>query len=423
MILLLILCISLRPLGKICLAILLENSITDLYVLQNFRKYTFVTTGLPPIIAFLILIMVNNIITTFIILTAFFFILFLLSIFFVHESLRYHYEYSQWKELTYEIMSLFKIDENFPVTFKNKMEYEAFRLEEYRKMNSKFIQRINSIFSFVKHRIYSLNRDIRRNSEFIIKKEEVVFNPLIIFSSVAANRNFNKLKYLMIIILIIIYCQVFFIEKELVDFSFFDKSDLYFDKDNNYIINSNYFILAIITFISNYFFYLCYRISCFKQIFYTSLVIVTFLMILFYYLAGDPDDYPLDINQTGFNMLEQYYKIERSKKLNVILFFIYFFLNGVNYCINILAIKLTNTLYRCSMFGINTILSLLSMAFGQAINFQIQNYFFLIGGLNTIGLISEFYFGELKGIPNIINDIKQNVNRDNDKNKEKIKKL
>ena len=114
-------------------------------------------------------------------------------------------------------------------------------------------------------------------------------------------------------------------------------------------------------------------------------------MILFYYLSGDPDDYPLDINQTGFNMLENYYKVTRNRKLNVILFFIYFFLNGINYFINILAIKLTNTLYRCSMFGINTILSLLSMAFGQAINYQIQNYFFLIGGLNTIGIISEFY--------------------------------
>ena len=421
--LLLILCLSLRPLGKICLAILLENSITDLNVLVNFRIYTFVTTGLPPLSAFLIFIMVNNIITTLLILTAFFFVLFLLSIFFVNESMRYHYEYSQWKELTNEIMSLYKIDEEFSVNFKNKMEYEAFRLEEYRKMNSKFIQRINSIFSFVKHRIYSLNRDIRRNSAFIIKNEEVVFNPLIIYSSIAANRNFNKLKYLLIIILIIIYCQVFFIEKELVDFSFFNKAELYFDKDNNYIINSNYFILAIITFISNYFFYLCYRISCFKHIFYTSLVIVTFLMILFYYLSGDPDDYPLDINQTGFNMLENYYKVTRNRKLNVILFFIYFFLNGINYYINILAIKLTNTLYRCSMFGINTILSLLSMAFGQAINYQIQNYFFLIGGLNTIGIISEFYFGELKGIPNIINDLKQNVNRDNDKNKEKMKKL
>jgi len=421
--LLLIICFCLRPLGKICLAILLENSVTDLAVLQNFRKYTFVTTGLPPILAFFIYVMVNNIITTFFILTSFFFILFLLSIFCIHESLRYHYEYSQWKELTIEINSLFKIDQDFSVNFKNKMEYEAFRLEEYRKMNSKFIQRINSIFSYVKHRIYSLNRDIRRNSTFIIKKEEVEFNPLIIYSSFAANRAFNKLKYLMVIILIIIYCQVFFIEKELVDFSFFSKSDLYIDKDNNYIINSNYFILALLTFASNYFFYFCYRISCFKHIFYTSLVIVTILMILFYYLTGDSDDYPLDINQTGFNMLEQYYKIERNRKLNIILFFIYFFLNGVNFFINILAIKLTNTLYRCSMFAINTSLSLLSMAFGQAINFQIQNYFFLIGGLNTIGIVSEFYFGELKGIPNIINDLKQNVNEENDKNKEKIKKL
>ena len=421
--LLLILCLCLRPLGKICLAILLENSITDLAVLENFRIYTFVTNGLPPITAFFIFIMVNNFNVTMIILTSYFFLLFVVSIFFIHESLRYHYEYSQWKELSNEILSLFKIDDDFPVNFKNKMEYEAFRLEENKKMINKFMQRINSIFSFVKHRIYSLNRDIRRNSTFIIKNEEVVFNPLIIYTTFAANRTFNKLKYLMIIILIIIYCQVFFVEKELVDVSFFGKSDLYIDLDNNYIINSNYFIIAIVTFVSHYFYYLCYRISCFKHILYASLIIVTILMIIYYYLTGDLDDYPLDINQTGFNMLEHYYKLEKDKSTNILLFFIYFFLNGINFCINILAVKLTNTLYRCSMLGINTILSLLSMAFGQAINFQIQNYFLLIGGLNTIGLVSQFYFGELKGIPNIINDLKQDINKDNDKNKEKVKKL
>ena len=423
LLLFLIICFCLRPLGKICLALLLENSVTDLSVLENFRKYTFVTTGLPPIFAFCLYVIVNDHLSTMIIFTVFFFVLFLLSLFFMYESLRFHYEYSQWKELTNEILSLFKIDDDFPVNFKNKMEYEAFRLEEYHKMTNKFMLRINSIFSYVKHRIYSLNRDIRRNSTFIIKNEEVVFNPLIVYSSFAANRAFNKLKYLMFIILIIIYCQVFFVEKELVDVSFFDKSDLYIDIDNNYIINSNYFIIAVVTFVSHYFFHLCYRISCFKPVFYSSLIIVTFLMILYHFLTGDSDDYPLDINHTGFNMLEHYYKLEKDKKLNVILFFIYFFLNGINYCINILAIKLTNTLYRCSMFAINTALSLLSMVFGQAINFQIQNYFFLIGGLNTIGLVSEFYFGELKGIPNIINDLKQDINRDTDKNKEKIKKL
>ena len=74
-----------------------------------------------------------------IILAVFFFILFLLSIFFIHESLRYHYEYSQWKELTYEIKSLFKIDENFPVNFKTIMDYEVFRLEENKKKKIKII--------------------------------------------------------------------------------------------------------------------------------------------------------------------------------------------------------------------------------------------------------------------------------------------
>ena len=146
-------------------------------------------------------------------------------------------------------------------------------------------------------------------------------------------------------------------------------------------------------------------------------------MIVYYFVAGDTDDYPLDINQNSFNMFQVFYKNERNKSYNIILFSIYFFLNGINLCINILAIKLTNTLYRCSMFGINSFLSLLSFVFGQAINYQIEHYFLLIGGLNLLGIIAEFFFGELKGIPNIINDLKQNVNKDNDKNKEKIKKL
>ena len=73
------------------------------------------------------------------IISSYFFLLFILSIFFIHESLRYHYEYSQWKELTNEILSLFKIDNDFTVNFKNKVEYEAFRLEEDKKMTNKFM--------------------------------------------------------------------------------------------------------------------------------------------------------------------------------------------------------------------------------------------------------------------------------------------
>ena len=419
---LLIAALAVRPLGKICLALLVENSVSELNVLENFRRYTFATTGLPPIFTFLIFIVVNNFITSVIVISSFFILFFAFSFIFLSESMRHHYEYSEWKELTNVVMHLFKIDDA-PLSYKNKIEFEAFRVDENRKMVGNMVKKINSVFDLVKQRIVYLNRDIRRNSIFIIKKEEVKFNPLIVYTSIAANRVFYRLKALMAIILIIIYTQVLFVEKELIEIPFFSLEDLYIDAHNNIIINSNYFILAIITFISNFFFYMCYRISCFKLIFYFSLITVTGLLILYHFLTYKSSDFPLDINQTNFSMLERHYKMNRIAGINILLFFIHFFLNGINFYINLLVIKLTKTLYRCSLFGINTCLALLSFAFGEALNYQIDHYFLLVGSLNLIGIVAEFYFGELKGIPNLINDLKQNINRGNNKNKGKNKKI
>ena len=421
---LLILSFALRPLGKICMALLLENSLNELQVLENFRNYTFSTTGLPPIFAFIMCIIVNNFTSTMIIITSIFVLLFIFSFFLVSESMRYHYEYCEWKDLTDELMHLFKLTDDIPITFKNKIEFEAFRYEENKKMTGNLVKKINSVWDLVKQIIIFLNRDIRRNSTFIIKKDEVKNNPLIIYTCRSSNRVFNKLKYLMFIILIIIYAQVFFVEKELVDIPFFSLSDLNFGIGNNYILNSNYLLLGIVTFISNYFYYLCYRISCFKVIFYFSLITVTILLITYHFVSYNQEDFPLDINQSNFNMLERHYKNNRSSNLNILLFFIHFFLNGVNFYINILVIKITKTMYRCTLFGINTILALLSLTFGEALNLQIENYFLLIGSLNLIGIVSEFYFGEIKTIPNIVNDLKQNINRENIKsNKDKSKVL
>jgi hypothetical protein len=354
---------------------------------------------------------------------SFFFIFFICSIFLLNESMRYHYEYSEWRELTDEINHLFYIKDDITLNYKNKIQFEAFRIEENRKMLGNLTKKINSVFDLAKQRIIYLNRDIRRNSSFIIKKEEVKFNPLIVYTSISANRVFIKLRSLMAIILIIIYAQVLFVEKELVDIPFFNISDLYVDTHNNIIINSNYFFLALITLISNFFFYMCYRISCFKLIFYFSLIAVTLLLVLYHFVTYQTSDYPLDLNQTNFFMLQLHSKKNRIKNINVLLLVIHFFLNGINFYINLLVIKLKKTLYRCSLFGINTCLSLLAFAFGESLTYQIEHYFLLIGALNLIGIVSEFYFGELKGVPNLINDLKQNINRENNKNKEKNKRL
>ena len=422
---LLILSFALRPLGKTCMALLLENSLNELQALENFRNYTFFSTGLPPIFAFIICIVTNNFTSTMVIIASIFALLFIFSFFLVSESMRYHYEYCEWKDLTEELMHLFKITDDIPITFKNKIEYEAFKYEENKKMAGNLVKKINSIWDLVKQRIIYLNRDIRRNSTFIIKKDEVKINPLIIYTCISSNRVFNKLKYLMVIILIIIYAQVFFVEKELVDIPFFSLSDLNIGISDNFILNSNYFLLGIVTFISNYFYYLCYRISCFKVIFYFSLITVTILLVTYHFVSYIQVDFPLDINQSNFNMLGHHYKNNRSSNLNILLYFIHFFLNGVNFYINILVIKITKTMYRCTLFGINTILALLSLTFGEALNLQIENYFLLIGSLNLIGIVSEFYFGEIKSIPNIVNDLKQNINRENynKNNKDKTKVL
>ena len=421
---LLILCLTLRPLGKISLALILENSTSELKVLKNFRRYTFATTGIPPFLTYIFLIVVNDFIATIIFINSLFFICFICSLFFINESMRWHYEYCEWKELTDIVNKLFKIDEESSINYKNKIEFEAFRYQENRKMIGNFQKKIdfsiqnkinagNTIFNVFRSRIISLKRDIRRNCEVIIRKNEVQTNPLIIYTCLSSNRVFNKSKYLFLMLLIIIYAQVHFVEKELVDIPFFKLSDLYIDRYNCYIINSHYFILLIITCCSNFLYYMFHRINCFKIVLFISLTIVTLLLLLYYYLTNDQNVFPLDLNESNFNLVEQNQKYRRKNNTNVLILIIYFILNGINFYINLLILKLSKTIYRCSLFGINSFISLLAFAFGESLNYQIEHNFFLIGSLNIVGIFVVLYFGELKTIPYIINDVKQNFEKKN----------
>ena len=403
---LLMLCLALRPLNKICFALLLENSISDLGALENFRDFSIIINGFPFFLAHIILVYVNNFYYFLVVFQVIFLALLIISILFINESMRYHYEYCEWTDLTKEIHSLFKITEELPINYKNNIEYEAFRIEENRQMNGNYIKRINSIFQYVKQKLIYLKRDIRRNSSFIIKKEEVKFNPLIILTSLSANRVFNRLKFLLLIILFITYIQIFFVERELVEILF----------------NKYYYILIFVSLISNIFYYMCYRISCFKLVFYPSLVFLTILLILYYYLSRKIKDIPVILNYANFGMKDYISKQDSLSDKTSVLCFIYFFLIGINFYVNILVTKITKTLYRGSLFGINSFLEVLAIAFGETLRSQIDNCFLLIAGLNSIGIVSELYLGELKGIPNIINDLKQNIKIEDNKNKEKSKK-
>ena len=418
-----LLSLTLRALGKTSLALLLEDSTSELKVLENFRRYTFYTTGFPPFATFLILIVINDFTVTILLVTSIFIILFILSFCLLNESIRLKYEHSEWKELTKITENLFKIENETSIIYKNKIEFEAFKLKEYQIMLKKMYVNLNfrqnitksSIFNYIKQRTTSLNRDIRRNYEVIIKEKEMRINPFIIFTCISANRVFNKVKYLFVILLLIIYSQVHFVEKEILNVPFFQVHDLYIDIKNNYLINSNFFILGLVTYVSNMLFLSFYRINCFKIILFIALFLVTISFIVYHFISYSYNEYPLDLNETNFSSLELYYKFNRKHRTYILIFIIYFLLNGINFYINILVLKLSKTIYRCSLFGFNTCLSLLFFAFGECLDFQIENYFFLLGSLNLIGILAIFYFGELKTIPYIINDLKQNINREKNK--------
>jgi MFS family permease len=204
-----LLCLTLRALGKVSLALLLEDSTNELKVLENFRRYTFFTTGLPPLVTFFILLLINNFTITILLVNFIFIILFILSFCLLNESIRFKYEHSEWKELTEIIENLFTIENEASVIYKNKIEFEAFKLKEFQIMLKKMYVNLNfkggstniSIYNYIKKRTVSLNRDIRRNYEVIIKNQEMRVNPFIIFTCISANRVFLKVKYLFVILL------------------------------------------------------------------------------------------------------------------------------------------------------------------------------------------------------------------------------
>ena len=321
------LCLTLRALGKTSLALLLEDSTSELKVLENFGIYTFYVTGLPPFATFLILLVINNFTTTIIFMTTVFIVLFVLSFCLLNESIRLKYEHCEWKELTEIIENLFKIENETSIIYKNKIEFEAFKLKETQKMLKNVYVNLNlnknstniTLFNYIKQRTISLKRDIRRNYDVIIKDQELRINPFIIYTCISANRVVFKVRYLFVILLLIIYSQVHFIEKEIINVPFYQINDLYIDIKNNYLLNSNFFILGLVTYVSNLFFLSLYRINCFRIILFISLFFVTSTFILYHFLSHAYNEYPIDLNETDFSSLELYYKYNRKYKNYIII--------------------------------------------------------------------------------------------------------
>lgn len=433
-----ILSAGLWPLLKSCMALLIENSTGELKVLIGFRRYNFAFGGLPPLFASLILVNINNFTLSFIILSVINLILFICAVFFLEESVRYYYEYCEWPRLTDVVLNTYKVNiEDFRTL--NEEELREFRKEENLKNfnnsnrknnifikneninNSSYIIR-NSYYNEIREKNNTLIRNIKRDTDFIIKLDDVKSNLSIIIICLFSNRSLMTSKYLILIVLILLYILMNLLEKELVESPYFSIHDLYLGFDNNFILNSTFAILLVINLASNYFFYMFYRINCFKTIIFCSLIYIAIALMIYHIHTLNREETPMDLNQYNFSMLNIYQKDQISKILLIILFSIYFFLNGVNFYIYLLILKISKTIYRCTYFSLHSISLISAFVISESVHGQMSHHFLFLCVLDLLCLITFSFLSEFKELLYVINDLKIDIFRAS-KNREEIKEI
>ncbi len=416
---------GLWPLLKSCMALLIENTIGELKVLIGFRRYNLAFGGLPALFTSLIYVNLNDFTITFIFLSCFNFLLFIFSVVFLEESVRYYYEYCDWPNLTEVILNTYEVNINDFRTL-NDEELREFRKEKnlknfnntVRKMNnyikddntSQYIIR-STYYNDLKEKNNALNRNIKRDNDFIIKLNDVKSNPLIIFICLFSNRTILDSKFLILIVLILLYILKDLLEKELLETPFFSRKDLFLDFSNNYILNSVFFLLAVFNVLSNFFFYGLYRINCFKTIIIGSLIYMAMALLVYHIITSMGEDTPIDLNQYNFSMLSIYQKDKISKNFILLLFTIYFVLNGVNFYVYLLILKISKTIYRCTYFSIHSISLIIALVISECIHYQMEHYFLFLCVLNLLCLITFAFLSEFKELLYVINDLKIDIYR------------
>jgi len=420
--------LGLWPLSKSCISLLVENTKSDLYALINFRKVIFVYEGLPPFLSSIIFSNINNFTAAFFILSICNILIFIYSLVFLEESMRYYYEYCEWKNLTNTILNTYNNEINDFKTL-NKFELIQFQRKENLKhfnLNNNLRKRKllnkdkkiykNNIFIItyykdMKEKNLAFNRNIKRNTDFIIKLNDVKTNPSLIITCLFSNRTFKESKILIFILLVLLYLVLDLYKKELLEPPYYSIRDLYIDFNCNYFFNSVLFFNLIINFLSNYFFYAFYRIQCFKTIITFSLLFIIINLSAYHIISIDESDTKINLNQYSMTMSQNYYRDRRSLFILALIFFAYFALNGVIFYLYLLILKISKTIYRCTFFSIHSISLIISMIISETIYYNMEDYFLFLAIIIFVCLLTFTFLSDFKELLFLMNDLKIDINR------------
>ena len=110
-------------------------------------------------------------------------------------------------------------------------------------------------------------------------------------------------------------------------------------------------------------------------------------------------------------MLQFYHKDNIPKNYLVLLFTIYFALNGVNFYVYLLILKISKTIYRCTYFSIHSISLIAAMVISECIHYQMEHFFLFLCVLDVLCLLTFAFLSEFKELLYVINDLKIDIYR------------
>ena len=94
-----------------------------------------------------------------------------------------------------------------------------------------------------------------------------------------------------------------------------------------------------------------------------------------------------------------------------LLYSIYFLLNGINFYVYLLILKISKTIYRCTYFSIHSIALIIAFILTECIHLIMDHYFLFLSVLNILCLITFTFLGEFKELLYVVNDLKIDIHR------------
>ena len=425
----------------VSLSYILENALTEEKVMLYFLFFNF-SQPISILLSTIMVIYTNSFEYPILICSLVILIITILFIIFFYESQRYNFEYcyySQITEFSKYILGNEELYKNYRVkSEENNNNIEQIMLEkesgnyfgilystdDYRIQSELNNEKINihthvlDTIKFDKNQFYKELYSRKLISQYKSKHFIELFNiykkPFYIFKLIIADKHFKKKSSIIIGFIINLSIIINLPLQRITSNYLFQREKLISTK-----VFINYLALCVLLIIIILFPFVHYLTKCFGiyAVLFPFLVLITigtWLFELIRFLMSDEDI--IDITKYDDNRNDKLIDNGNSYLLPHI-FIISISLFCLDYVLYFYIIKLSKTIYRCSLLSLAQIIYNLSFIVGFGIENFISGGYYFTGIFSGIALINSFFINSSDDSLNIndIREIKYDQNKDNDK--------